>query len=225
MNGPDLPKQHTLAQLHPPFGLKIHAAELTLRPLSEQDLPEYAALLKEPIFAEPEAEYVFPWYRADPQARVREALRFQWRLRADFQPDHWTLAFGIWAGDRLIGCQDLTARSFTIRRTVSSGSWLTASAQGRGFGKLMRQAVLVLAFDHLGARRAESSAALDNARSIAVSRACGYVDNGTAVSELYETPVLEQRFLVTPETFQRPTVTVEVEGLTGDLRSMLGATA
>ena len=35
--------------------------------------------------------------------------------------------------------------------------------------------------------------------------------------------VLEQRFLVTPETFRRPNATVEVEGVTAQLRKMLGA--
>lgn len=214
-----------LSEIFPPFGLAVHAGDLTLRLFTDADFPEYAALLREPIFDDPEAEYVFPWYRVDPEQRVRESLRFQWRLRAQIQPDDWTLTFGIWAGGRLIGSQDLGATKFATRRAVTSGSWLTRSAHGQGYGKLMRQAVLVLAFDHLGASRAESSASVHNARSIAVSRACGYVDNGTEVSGMYDSRVVEQKFLVTPETFQRPAVGVEVEGLNDELKAMLAVTS
>ena len=166
---------------------------------------------------------MFPWYRAEPEVRVREALRFQWRLRSELSADRWTLPLGIWAGGRLIGCQDISAERFAERRTVTSGSWLTLEAHGRGYGTLMRQAMLVFAFDHLGARRAESSAVLGNAASFGVSRACGYIENGTQISSLRGSVEEEQRFLVTPETFRRPTAPVEVEGLTPALREMLGA--
>lgn len=213
----------SLADVFPPHGLVVRAGDLTLRPLTDADLPEYAQLLREPIFEEPGAEYVFPWYAADPETRIREALRFQWRLRAELTARSWTLPLGIWAGDRLIGCQDLVATDFAARRVVTSGSWLTLSAHGHGYGKLMRQAALVLAFDHLGAQRAESGAAATNTASIAVSRACGYVDNGTEISAMFDPPLLQHRFLVTPETFIRPRIDVEVEGLTPALREMLGA--
>ena len=42
----------------------------------------------------------------------------------------------------------------------------------------MRTAVLALAFDHLGAVAAVSSAEVGNAPSLAVSRRLGYADNG-----------------------------------------------
>lgn len=212
-----------LTILHPPFGLVLRAGELTLRPLADADLPEYAALLRRPIFEDPQSPAMFWWYRAEPEERVQGALSFQWRLRSELSPEAWTLPLGIWAEGRLIGCQDLSAVRFAERRTVSSGSWLTLDAHGNGYGKLMRQAMLVLAFDHLGALRAESSAAVGNDRSFGVSRACGYVDNGTQMSRLPGPVTEEQRFLVTPETFRRPAVEVEVEGVTPALRAMLGA--
>lgn len=211
-----------LAVLHPPFGLVLRAGDLTLRPLADADLPEYAALLRRPIFEDPESPAMFWWYRQEPEERVRNALSFQWRLRSGISPEDWTLPLGIWAGGRLIGCQDLSAVRFAERRTVTSGSWLTLDAHGNGYGRLMRQAMLVLAFDHLGATRAESSAAIGNDASFGVSRACGYVENGTAMSTLPGPTVLEQRFLVTPEVFRRPHVPVEVEGVTSELREMLG---
>ncbi|WP_341854248.1 GNAT family protein [Brachybacterium sp. GPGPB12] len=142
-----------LSALYPSLGLVVRAGDLTLRPLADEDLPEYAALIRRPIFEDPASPQVFPWYRAAPETRVREApLRFQWTPRGGISPERWTLAFGVWAGGRLIGAQDVSAERFGERRTVTSGSWLTLDAHGNGYGRLMRQAMLVLAFDHLGAR-------------------------------------------------------------------------
>lgn len=212
-----------LEVLHPPFALTLRAGDLTLRPLKDADLAEYAELLRRPIFADPQSPAMFWWYQAEPAVRVRNALSFQWRLRSEISPEGWTLPLGIWADGRLIGCQDISAVRFAERRTVTSGSWLTLDAHGKGYGKLMRQAMLVLAFDHLGALRAESSAAIGNDESFGVSRSCGYVDNGTQMSTLPGPVVEEQRFLVTPETFRRPGVPVEVAGVTAELRALLGA--
>lgn len=212
-----------LAALHPPFALRVRAGNLSLRVLADEDLPEYAALIRRPIFADPESPAVFEWYRAEPDLRVRDSLQFQWRQRSELRPEQWTLPLGVWAGGRLIGSQDLGAERFAERRTVTSGSWLTLDAHGRGFGTLMRQAMLVLAFDHLGAERAESSAAIGNHASFGVSRACGYVDNGVHLSTLRGPVVEEQRFLLTPDRFRRPTAPVEVEGVTDALRELLGA--
>lgn len=55
--------------------------------------------------------------------------------------------------------QDVSAHEFPLLRTVHSGSWLTQSVQGRGIGREMRAAILLLAFDHLGAAAALSEAA------------------------------------------------------------------
>lgn len=212
-----------LATLHPPLGLVITAGDLTLRPLADADLPEYAALIRRPIFADPDSPHVFAWYRNDPATRVREALRFQWQLRTELTAEQWTMPLGIWADGRLIGCQDIAAHRFAERRTVTSGSWLTRDAHGRGYGTLMRQAMLTFAFDHLGAQRAESAAVTGNDASFAVSRRCGYADNGTQMSTEPGPAVLQQRFLLTPERFRRPEVPVKVEGLTAELLALLGA--
>jgi RimJ/RimL family protein N-acetyltransferase len=212
-----------LASEYPPFGLRLRAGDLTLRTLSDDDLPEYAELIRRPIFEDPASPQVFHWVRAEADARVRDALQYQWRLRTEVSPEKWTLPLGIWADGRLIGCQDIAAARFAQRRTVTSGSWLTVDAHGNGYGKLMRQAMLVLAFDHLGALRAESSAVVGNDASFAVSRACGYADNGTQMSSEPGPVTLQQRFLVTPERFRRPTQEVQVEGVTDALRALLGA--
>ncbi|MCG7311405.1 GNAT family N-acetyltransferase [Brachybacterium sp. ACRRE] len=212
-----------LDALHPPFALRVRSGPLTLRVLADRDLPEYAELLRRPIFADPDAPHVFPWYARPEQERIREAMRFQWRLRSELSPESWSLTLGIWADGRLIGCQDVNGKQFAVRRTVTSGSWLTRDMQGRGYGGLMRRAVLVLAFDHLGAVRAESAAVVGNERSYGVSRSCGYVGNGTEIVEQNGRAVEHQRFVVTPQTFRRGSRSVEVEGLTPELRALLGA--
>ncbi|MDO5663574.1 MAG: GNAT family N-acetyltransferase, partial [Brachybacterium sp.] len=191
--------------------------------LRDEDFPAYGTLLRERIFDEGEADYVFPWYDRDPDERVRGALQFQWHMRSALKPEQWHLPFGVWVDDELVGSQEVNANDFARRRVIGSGSWLTQRVHGRGFGSLMRRAMLVLAFDHFGARRAESAAVLGNTRSFHVSRACGYVENGTQVIVEGERVLTHQGFVLTPEDFVRPEVEVSVEGLTPTLREMLGA--
>lgn len=212
-----------LAELFPPLGLRVTAGDLTLRLLRDEDLPAYAALVAGPVFEDLEADHVFGWYRAPVDERVRGGLQFHWSARATLSPAHWTLCLGVFRDERLIGQQDVSARDFARRRVVTSGSWLTRDLHGRGYGALMRRAMLVLAFDHLGARRAESAATLGNERSYRVSRACGYEADGTEVEVDGDRVVTRQRFALTPEQLVRPAVPVEVTGLTPALRTMLGA--
>jgi RimJ/RimL family protein N-acetyltransferase len=72
----------------------------------------------------------------------------------------------------------MMAEHFALLRSVETGSWLGRAFQGQGLGKEMRQAVLHLAFEGLGAEEAHSGAFHDNAASLATSRSVGYVDNG-----------------------------------------------
>lgn len=81
-----------------------------------------------------------------------------------------------------MGVQSLESDDFLDLRTVDSGSWLIGSARGRGVGIAMRTAVLALAFDHLGAVAAVTSARSDNAASLGVSRRIGYRHNGVSLN-------------------------------------------
>lgn len=210
-----------LALAFPPLGLRILAGDLELRLLRDSDLPAYAELLRAPVFADP--ELTFPWWGEDAEQRVRDALRFQWGKRANLRPEAWELAFGLFRAGELIGMQSLIAHDFAVRRTVTSGSWLARAEQGRGIGTRMRQMVLAFAFDHLGAARAETSALAINAASIGVSRACGYADNGTEVVAEDGRPREMRRFVLERADFPRPETRIEVEGLSEELRGMLGA--
>ncbi len=214
-----------LARLFPPFGLVVTAGNITLRLIRDSDLPAYADLTASPVFADERANYVFNWLSAEPVDRLLNSQQFLWSARAGIGPTDWKLTLGVFDSGRLIGSQDLSAQDFTRLRVVTSGSYLRLSEQGRGIGTLMRQMILVLAFDHLGATRAESSAIVGNERSLAVSRHCGYELDGTEVKAHGQQRVELQRVAVTPETFVRPDVAVEVAGLTQDLREQLGAPA
>ena len=78
----------------------------------------------------------------------------------------------------------------------------------------MRQAVLALAFDHLGAQIAESGAFPDNPASTHVSLTIGYEPNGIARLERRGVAIDLRRFRLTAEGWRaRPRPAVEVEGL------------
>jgi RimJ/RimL family protein N-acetyltransferase len=78
----------------------------------------------------------------------------------------------------------------------------------------MRQAILALAFDHLGAEVAETEAFLDNPASNKVSLAVGYEPNGFGRLAPRGTPRETQKFRLTLEGWRsRPRPPVTVEGL------------
>src|SRR4029079_17602748 len=83
--------------------------------------------------------------------------------------------------DQVLGVQGLEGPDFRTLRTVDTSSWLATEVRGTGVGKAMRRAVLALAFDHLGAQAAITSAWHDNHGSLGVSRALGYRPNGESL--------------------------------------------
>jgi RimJ/RimL family protein N-acetyltransferase len=154
---------------------------VNLRPLREDDLPLVASILPDDYEHDPRAE-MFPWMDL---GRNRERLVHQgyWRSWGAWSPSSWCLNLAVEHGGAVVGVQSLEADDFPILRTVDSGSWLVGSVRGRGIGVAMRMAVLGLAFDHLGALAAVSSARSDNAASLGVSRNLGYVHNGVSLND------------------------------------------
>jgi RimJ/RimL family protein N-acetyltransferase len=67
----------------------------------------------------------------------------------------------------------------------------------------MRAAILHLAFAGLGATRATSGAFENNAASLAVSRALGYVDNGDDIGAPRGTPMRQIRLLLIREIWEK----------------------
>jgi RimJ/RimL family protein N-acetyltransferase len=164
----------------PLFGLRVRCGGLTLRPLREADLPQMAAMQPDDFEHDPRAE-VFEGL--DP-SRHRARLVYQdyWRSMGTWSPASWWLGFAVQHEGAVVGFQSLEAEDFPALRTVDTGSWLTHAVRGRGIGVAMRTAVLGLAFDHLGALAAVTSARRDNGASLGVSKHLGYRDNGVSLN-------------------------------------------
>jgi RimJ/RimL family protein N-acetyltransferase len=157
----------------PVFDLRLHDGPLLLRPMTEADLAPLADLCPDDVEQNPK----LPAFPVDNASGVRLHLAY-WHSLGTWRPESWRLNFVVLVDGRLAGVQDFEARDFAVRRTVETASWLATAERGRGTGKAMRRAVLALAFDGLGAEVAETEAWHDNAASLGVSRALGYVDNG-----------------------------------------------
>lgn len=211
-----------LLEAWPLFGLRLLTPRLELRLVRDDDLPGLIDAAAAGIHPKEVMPFSVPWTDAEPDDLRRGFAQHQWRQRLSVQPDNWTLNFVVLHEQRPIGVQDLSARDFSQLRTVLSGSWLTASFQGRGFGTEMRQAILAFAFDHLQAEVAESSAAAWNVASLAVSRKLGYTDNGvTRVAPRRGEVVDEQRVRLVRAQFVRPHWALEVQGLEAARRDLL----
>lgn len=207
-----------LADLWPLYALRLRTGNLELRYPTEADLPAFAGIVERGIHPPGEMPFGLAW--TDAPTLERNLSSYQWWMgsRGNWSRDSWTLTLGVWEDGAPIGFQDLRAEQFPVFRTVATGSWLGREFQGRGIGRLMRQGVLALAFDHLGAEVAETEAFLDNPASNKVSLAVGYQPNGVGRLAPRGSARETQRFRLTLEGWRsRPRPEVTVEGLDGCL--------
>lgn len=201
--------------------LVLRTPRLELRPDDDAGLLELAEEAHLGVHAPEEMPFVAPWTDAPPADLVRGVLQFSWSQRALLAPDRWRVHFLVRHEGRVIGTQDLSGTDFATTREVSTGSWIGRRHHGRGIGTEMRAAVLQLAFDHLGAVRARSSASADNRASQRVSERLGYRRDGTATVVRRGAATTDVRLVVDPAGFVRPDWRVEVDGLAG-CRPLLG---
>ena len=169
------------ASAWPLFGLRIRCREVELRAVREDDLPYLTSIQPDDYEHDPLAE-LFTGLNFEAN---RERLVYQgyWRSLGTWSPSSWCLDLAVEYHGAIVGVQSLEAKDFPALRTVDSGSWLVRSVRGRGVGVAMRTAVLGLAFDHLDALVAVSSARSDNGASLGVSRSIGYTDNGVSLND------------------------------------------
>ena len=163
----------------PLFDLRLRCRDVWLRAMREADLPHLAAILPGDVGHDPRLE-LFPELSDDENER-RLLHQGYWRALGTWSPSSWVLHMAVEFDGALVGVQTLEGDDFPRLRTVDSASWLVPSVRGRGVGVAMRIAVLGLAFDHLGAVAAITSATADNAASLGVSRRIGYTDNGVGL--------------------------------------------
>lgn len=204
--------------------LVLRTPRLELRPDDDEGLAELAELALHGVHPPESMPFGYAWTDAPREQLGRNLLQHHWQLRAQLRPGTWNVTFLVRHEGRVVGNQELSAVDFAVRSEVSTGSWLGRSHQGMGIGTEMRAAVLMFAFEYLGAVRARSGAFLDNATSLAISRKLGYVEDGTTTFTPRGEPAIEQRLLLTPERFvaRRPEWTIDVDGLE-ECRVLLGA--
>lgn len=202
-----------LEEVWPLFGLEITTPRLVLRPVRDVDLPGLAEAALDGVHDPERTPFSVPWTDAAPADLPRNLAAYQWSLRNRVDPRDWAVAFAVLFEDRVVGSQDLSAHDFANRRTVNTGSWLTSAVHGRGLGTEMRAALLLFAFDVLGAEWAESGAASWNEASLKVSKKLGYEPNGvTRVAPRAGEPVDEQRVRLEKRSFIRPDWSISVRG-------------
>ncbi len=200
--------------LWPLLDLRLATGDLELRIPREDELPGFAEVIERGIHPPDEMPFGLAWTDLPTAERNIESYRWWMGARAGFRPEGWTLTLGVWEAGSPVGFQDLRAEHFATFRTVATGSWLGREFQGRGIGRLMRQAALALAFDHLGAEVAETEALLDNPASNGVSIAIGYEPNGFGRLAPRGVARETQRFRLTVDGWRaRPRPEVGVEGL------------
>lgn len=162
------------SELWPPFGLVVRSGDLTLTPVTDDDLPELVDLVRSGVHAADAMPFDVPWTRAAPADLPRQFAQYHWRVRATSTPADLRLDLAVRERGTLVGTQGFHATDYAVTRTAETGSWLARRHQGRGTGTRMRQAVCALLVDHLGAAEVTSGAFLDNLASLAVSRKVGY---------------------------------------------------
>ncbi|MFM6850830.1 MAG: GNAT family N-acetyltransferase [Terrabacter sp.] len=173
--------KNAIGPVWPLHGIRLRTADLELRVMTESDLPVLARVMPADLELNPHATR---YAGLDEQANRRAVLaQGYWRALGMWSPDDWALPFVARSGGEAVGVQWLEGPDWTSERTVDSASWLVAAARGRGLGKQMRAGVLALAFGHLRAVAAISSAVVGNGGSLGVSRALGYRDTHRSVLE------------------------------------------
>lgn len=202
--------------------LELRTPRLTLRPDDDEGLRELAAVGALGVHPPEEMPFATPWTDQPVDQMVRGTVQHFWSARAGVTPTSWTVNFLVRHEGAVIGVQSVSGREFAITREISTGSWLGREYQGRGYGTQMRAAVLLLAFDHLGAVAARSGAFTDNPTSLAVSRRLGYREDGSKTHTRRGARATEIRLLLVEEQFVRPEWTLEVDGLEG-CRALLDA--
>lgn len=192
-----------LDEIWPPYGVTVTAGDLELRIVRESDAPELVDLVLAGIHAPERMPFLVPWTRQAPAVLPAEYFRYLARTKSETSAGSWSLQFAVRVAGELVGIQGLDATDFGVTRSAETGSWLGLAHHGRGIGTRMRQAVCAFAFDELGAVEITSGAFLDNPQSRAVSRKVGYRPDGVRRLAREGAVALNQRFVLTPETFVR----------------------
>jgi RimJ/RimL family protein N-acetyltransferase len=210
-----------LATAWPPYGLRIEAGPVVLRPITDAVLPELIELALGGIHEPEQMPFAMPWTDAPSEQLPTNYVQYIWGVRANWTKEHWNLELAVEHQGQIVGVQALFSSHYLVTHTGETGSWLAKEFHGRGIGTAMRQAICAFAFDHLDAEEVTSAAYADNPASNAVSRKVGYQPNGTFRKTRREGEWhASQQWLLTPETFVRG-VPITVSGA-AEFRAFIG---
>jgi RimJ/RimL family protein N-acetyltransferase len=193
-----------LIDAFPPFGLRIEAGPLVLRPVTDDLLPELIEVALSGVHEPDSMPFCVPWTDAPAAELPFNYVQFHWGVRSRWSRERWDLELAVEHDGRIVGCQGFVADNYLVTRTGETGSWLGREFHGRGIGTAMRQAICAFVFDHLDADEISSAAFTDNPASNAVSRKVGYQPNGV-VRQARRAGEWQssQRWLLTRDTFVR----------------------
>jgi len=195
-----------------PFSdLRIRVGEVVLRGVTDADIGPLISALPADLELDPRLQLFSSLPRVDD--RERRFVAGFWRHRGQWSPDSWCLDLVVEHAGEVVGVQSVEGDDFPVLRTVDSASWLATPVRGRGLATAMRTGILALAFDHLDAQVAVSSAEPSNAPSLAVSRRLGYVDNGIGRVHGADGPVDLQHLRLSREDWQAGAHDVQAEGV------------
>ncbi len=186
----------------PLFDLSIRTPRVELRIPDDELVMRSIALSLKGIHDPATMPFGMPWTDAKSPEFERESLRHYWASRANLKVDDWTLNFTVLVDGEVVGQQSIVGKNFAKLRQAETGSWLGLEHQGKGIGKEMRAAVLHFGFVGLEAQRMISGAWHDNASSMGVSKAMGYIENGEELRMRREEPDRLIHLLLTREKWE-----------------------
>ncbi len=202
-----------LADIWPLFGLRVVGPRLTLQ-LAVGEEVAALALEARSLNAPGEPQFQMRWMYDPSPLMEREFLRRYWKALSAWDSNEWRLPLVAYLNGKPIGLQDVWAEDFVVARTVRTGSWIGRGYQGQGLGTEMRAAALELAFGCLQVAEAYTDFYAENARSAAVSRKLGYVDNGQRVVSRRGQPAVERLMRLDRVSWERCRLSgVKVEGV------------
>jgi len=128
----------------PLFDLRVRASRVEIRLPNDDDLVELARLAAKGVHDPATMPFLFPWTNEPSPLLEQGMLKWGWRHRAEWTSNNWNFNGAVFIGSEVVGVQSLMATDFAALRAVKTGSWLGLEYQGRGIGREMRSAVLIL---------------------------------------------------------------------------------
>ncbi len=210
----------TAATALPLLGLRITAGPVELRAVTDDLIVPLAELASAGIHDEDFMPFDSPWSLTRAEEMPRSMGQFHWGQRANFSAARWSAGLAVFYDGELVGSQGISAHDYLVTRTGETGSWLSRRHQGKGIGTAMRQVICAFAFDCLDAEQVTSAAYTDNPASLAVSRKCGYTENGRDVRVRMGKPAILQRVVLQRANLVRYEHELAVAGLAEFRRSI-----